>query len=229
MMNTLQAALPHASMPQVGANVQGMQPCVQSMGWLNMLLHQFMRHQAPQANPLIHFLSTAQGVPPTGPSLGVQPAAAPGPSATALALPDAPRTETAPRAIGHEALPATHSAPEELGDAADDIEQLETLASSPKAKGKGKGKGKGKAKGKAVGKAKGKPKAKPKGKPKAKAAAGKAKAKAAAGKAKAKAAAGKAKAKARAGLVLGCCKCRYLPGGCAQCKNPAFRGRRGPQ
>jgi len=37
----------------------------------------------------------------------------------------------------------------------------------------------------------------------------------------------KAKPKVPGKLVLGCCKCRRSPTGCAQCKNPAFGGRRG--
>lgn len=34
---------------------------------------------------------------------------------------------------------------------------------------------------------------------------------------------------AAAGLVLGCSKCRGSEGGCSQCKNPAFTGKRGPR
>ena len=69
---------------------------------------------------------------------------------------------------------------------------------------------------------------------KAKAATAKAKAKAkatAAPKATAKATTKKAAAPkagaARRPLILGCKKCRRSSGGCAQCKNPAFRGARG--
>ncbi len=29
-------------------------------------------------------------------------------------------------------------------------------------------------------------------------------------------------------LILGCSKCRGSPGGCLQCRNPDFKGRRGP-
>jgi hypothetical protein len=86
-------------------------------------------------------------------------------------------------------------------------------------KGKGKGKGSGKAtgdagdvkgtgKGKGRGKTIGKVTLKAKAKPKAKAAV----------KAAAKAA-GKA-------AVLGCSKCRWSKGGCAQCKDPTFLGHR---
>ena len=32
-----------------------------------------------------------------------------------------------------------------------------------------------------------------------------------------------------ASLVLGCSKCRYSPGGCLQCRNPAYGGKRGPK
>jgi hypothetical protein len=30
------------------------------------------------------------------------------------------------------------------------------------------------------------------------------------------------------GLVLGCAKCRRSPTGCSQCRDPSFKGKRGP-
>jgi len=94
--------------------------------------------------------------------------------------------------------------------------------------GKAKGAAKAGAKGKAVGKAVGKAKCKANAKNKCKAkAAGKAVCKAA-GKA-----VGKAKAKCKGKVVmkvkkflLGCAKCRGGHGGCKQCRDPAFTGKR---
>ena len=157
------------------------------------------------------------------------------PPALALEGPPEPTAGAVPEAEAVPALTADAAAANGMDDEDPDdiVAKMEALAqgkqlSKPKAKAKSKAKSKAKAAGPGQPKkGPGRPRkaeceAKPAAKGKAKPAA-KGKAKAAA-KRKAKT----ADKKNPNGLLLGCGKCRRNSKGCTQCRNPDYRGARGP-